>query len=343
MTSGGALNTRQTYYPYGAKRVADGSPLPTQMDYTFTGQKSDDSTGLMFYNARYYDTTLGRFTQADTIVPGAFNPQTLNRYAYALNNPVRYTDPTGHMVKDEDDAGGGTDDPEHPVGQTTVTPENANDYYQPSAETAGTQYPNGKECWPKCNEIAESRSCNSELANPCQRQSIRMYAEELYAHKVKNRSSLQIGPFACGAGMGYGGCVSGGPVCATFGGCDIQVTVSGGASTGWGGFTGMMAARTDAYTTDQLKGLSGMVGFTTPPIKGHSLGIEWTKTKSSWEGQQVDITGNVAYVGPGSKLAFPTMASPNRLSIPFEVHGSAGYTIGVSDVFNKARDLLGLK
>ncbi len=34
MTSGGALNTRQTYYPYGAKRVFDGSALPT--DYTFT-------------------------------------------------------------------------------------------------------------------------------------------------------------------------------------------------------------------------------------------------------------------------------------------------------------------
>ena len=49
----------------------------------------------MFYNARYYDPGIGRFTQVDTIVPNMFNPQSLNRYAYVRNNPVRYTDPSG--------------------------------------------------------------------------------------------------------------------------------------------------------------------------------------------------------------------------------------------------------
>jgi hypothetical protein len=53
---------------------------------------------LYFYNARYYDPALGRFVQADTVVPAPGNPQALNRYAYALNNPLRYTDPTGHDV-----------------------------------------------------------------------------------------------------------------------------------------------------------------------------------------------------------------------------------------------------
>ena len=86
MTSGGALNTRQTYFPYGAQRTTEGSALPT--DYTFTGQKNDASTDLMFYGSRYYDPALGRFIQADTIVPGAFNPQAFNRYAYVRNNPV---------------------------------------------------------------------------------------------------------------------------------------------------------------------------------------------------------------------------------------------------------------
>jgi hypothetical protein len=41
---------------------------------------------------------LGRFLSADSIVPDAGNPQAFNRYAYALNSPLRYTDPTGHMV-----------------------------------------------------------------------------------------------------------------------------------------------------------------------------------------------------------------------------------------------------
>lgn len=92
--AGTSFYSRQTYFSYGAQRTTEGSALPT--DNTFTGQKSDDSTGLMFYNARYYDTSLGRFTQPDTIVPNPLNPQSLNRFAYVLNNPLKYTDPTGH-------------------------------------------------------------------------------------------------------------------------------------------------------------------------------------------------------------------------------------------------------
>jgi hypothetical protein len=53
----------------------------------------------MFYNARYYDPGIGRFTQVDTIVPNMFNPQSLNRYTYVLNNPVKYIDPSGYAAK----------------------------------------------------------------------------------------------------------------------------------------------------------------------------------------------------------------------------------------------------
>jgi RHS repeat-associated protein len=86
---------RQWYYPYGAVRGSVGT-LPTQR--TFTGQYSD-ATGLMYFNARYYSGALGRFVSADTLVPGAGNPQALNRYAFVLNNPLRYTDPSGHSVE----------------------------------------------------------------------------------------------------------------------------------------------------------------------------------------------------------------------------------------------------
>ncbi len=64
--------------------------------HTFTGQPLDPDTGLMYYRARWYDPRLGRFVQADTVVPEPGNPQALNRYAYVLNNPLRYVDPTGH-------------------------------------------------------------------------------------------------------------------------------------------------------------------------------------------------------------------------------------------------------
>jgi RHS repeat-associated protein len=54
--------------------------------------------GLMFYNARWYDPALGRFAQADTIIPQHQGVQAWDRFAYTNNNPVRYTDPTGHCI-----------------------------------------------------------------------------------------------------------------------------------------------------------------------------------------------------------------------------------------------------
>nr|MBA3532410.1 hypothetical protein [Ardenticatenales bacterium] len=42
----------------------------------------------------------GKFLQADTIVPEPGNPQSFNRYSYVLNNPLKYTDPTGHFTEE---------------------------------------------------------------------------------------------------------------------------------------------------------------------------------------------------------------------------------------------------
>ncbi|MBI5828048.1 MAG: RHS repeat-associated core domain-containing protein [Chloroflexi bacterium] len=55
-----------------------------------------DGTGLNFYNARYYDSAIGRFVSADSIVPQPGGTQGFNRYAYAMGNPMKFTDPTGH-------------------------------------------------------------------------------------------------------------------------------------------------------------------------------------------------------------------------------------------------------
>jgi len=89
----GAVVEQTEYTPYGSVSVHTGSVKVTQK---FTGQTLDAATGLYYYHARYYDPTLGRFTQADTIVPSPGDPQTLNRYAYARNNPLAFVDPTGN-------------------------------------------------------------------------------------------------------------------------------------------------------------------------------------------------------------------------------------------------------
>jgi RHS repeat-associated protein len=95
----GAVLSRQAYTPWGDRRGA-GNLTQTTLDYT--GQKRDD-TGLLYYNARYYDPTLGRFISPDTIAPDRGDPQTRNRYSYVLNNPLKFTDPTGHCAQDGSD------------------------------------------------------------------------------------------------------------------------------------------------------------------------------------------------------------------------------------------------
>jgi RHS repeat-associated protein len=66
-----------------------------QTDRTFTGQKAD-GTGLLYYNARYYDPQLGTFLSPDTVVPDAGTVIDYNRFLYARGNPLRYNDPSGH-------------------------------------------------------------------------------------------------------------------------------------------------------------------------------------------------------------------------------------------------------
>jgi RHS repeat-associated protein len=85
--------TRQWYYPFGGQRAAVGVS-PT--DFGFTGQRLAGTIGLYDYHARFYDPLVGRFISADSIVPDPGNPQALNRYSYANNNPLVYVDPSGH-------------------------------------------------------------------------------------------------------------------------------------------------------------------------------------------------------------------------------------------------------
>ncbi len=87
------------YYPYGERLTDSGS---VNVRHKFTGQEYDAETGLYYYGARYYDPKLARFISADTIVPDFADPQTLNRYSYCANNPVIYTDPSGHFFLIDD-------------------------------------------------------------------------------------------------------------------------------------------------------------------------------------------------------------------------------------------------
>jgi RHS repeat-associated protein len=90
----GAVTGRYDYEPYGTpnpNNLADGASQLWQ------GQRSDDDSGLIYMNARYYDPELGQFTAPDSLIPDVYQPQTLNRYAIDNNDPVNRVDPSGHM------------------------------------------------------------------------------------------------------------------------------------------------------------------------------------------------------------------------------------------------------
>ena len=114
MTPG--VDGRSSEYSTGAypTTVAD------TLNQKFTSKERDAETGLDFFESRYYSSAQGRFTSPDEFKGGfldaftgqhAFqpgplpyadltDPQTLNKYAYVRNNPLRYTDPNGHCLED---------------------------------------------------------------------------------------------------------------------------------------------------------------------------------------------------------------------------------------------------
>ena len=103
---GGAASGVQRYTAFGEVR-SRGGEMPTA--YQYTGQLSQmEQVGLYHYRARWFDPAGAHFTQADTLIPDLYNPLDWDRYAYGRGNPLKYTDPTGHMqVCADGDEGGG--------------------------------------------------------------------------------------------------------------------------------------------------------------------------------------------------------------------------------------------
>jgi RHS repeat-associated protein len=94
-SSTGVIQDESDYYPYGGEiTISNNDPN----NYKFAGKERDSESSLDYFIARHYSSPLGRFMQTDpdTATPlHLINPQRWNMYAYALNNPLTYTDPDG--------------------------------------------------------------------------------------------------------------------------------------------------------------------------------------------------------------------------------------------------------
>jgi RHS repeat-associated protein len=94
----GYLTHVYSYYPYGSVRLDEGTGTFTQPNQ-YIGQDRDTEADLSYLNARYYRGVRGQFLSQDPVFwstnQNLANPQSLNSYSYAENNPVNKKDPSG--------------------------------------------------------------------------------------------------------------------------------------------------------------------------------------------------------------------------------------------------------
>jgi len=88
------------YDPFGAMLENNVAAGATGTDHLYAGAHWEEWSGLIDMHARAYDPRIGRFITPDTLVPDLYTPMAWNRYSYVLNNPLRFTDPTGHFWKE---------------------------------------------------------------------------------------------------------------------------------------------------------------------------------------------------------------------------------------------------
>ncbi|WP_228745458.1 RHS repeat-associated core domain-containing protein, partial [Paenibacillus sp. S150] len=100
VNTGGAVVNNYTYDEWGN--------ITSQVEgisnsFKYTGEVYDAETGLYYLRARYYDPGMGRFLNEDTYEGQIDNPLSLNLYTYVSNNPLIYSDPTGHYTESQVD------------------------------------------------------------------------------------------------------------------------------------------------------------------------------------------------------------------------------------------------
>jgi len=102
--SAGVVVERMGYAAFGERRLSDWrvastSIIPEFTNRGYTGHEHIDEVGLIHMNGRVYDPKAGRFLSADLHVQDGKSSQSYNRYSYVMNNPMKYTDPSGFFWK----------------------------------------------------------------------------------------------------------------------------------------------------------------------------------------------------------------------------------------------------
>ena len=92
----GSVDATYQYTDFGETTIHGDDQAKNEVCYT--GGIYDQSTGLYYLNARYYNPEDGRFMTEDSYRGEIMNPETGHLYVYCANNPVNYVDPSGHFL-----------------------------------------------------------------------------------------------------------------------------------------------------------------------------------------------------------------------------------------------------
>ena len=99
----GALTAEQAFDPWGRRRdpstweLAELTDTPAWLYRGYTGHEMLDHFGIIHMNGRLYDPMMGRMLSPDNFVQNPHDARSYNRYTYANNNPLKYTDPDGEI------------------------------------------------------------------------------------------------------------------------------------------------------------------------------------------------------------------------------------------------------
>ena len=96
----GEVVWKANYEPFG--EIFNEEEIEIGNKFGYNTKELNKNTNLLYYGARYYDPGIGRFTTADTVKGSLSAPQSLNRYSYVLNNPLKYIDLKGNEPKIKD-------------------------------------------------------------------------------------------------------------------------------------------------------------------------------------------------------------------------------------------------
>jgi len=102
----GHVRDKYHYDPFGTPMPGGQLTSNTTLfnnPYDYNGEAHDLDSGLQYLRARYYDPNMGRFQTRDSYLGNIMQPLSLNRYVYTANNPVMYSDPSGHRLIVGDD------------------------------------------------------------------------------------------------------------------------------------------------------------------------------------------------------------------------------------------------